>query len=68
MTTIKIECGKGLQSTLFEILEPIKLIKSEGTTYSRSTFELVGVLDNPIQRIKDYGKGVFECLNIISVE
>ena len=47
---------------------PIKLIKSEGTTYSRSTFELVGVLDNPIQRIKDYGKGVFECLNIISVE
>lgn len=68
MTTITIECGKGLQSTLVEILEPIELRKSEGTTYSRSTFELVGVLDNPIQRIKDYGKGVFECLNIISVE
>ena len=68
MTTITIECGKGLQSTLVEILKPIKLNKSEGTTYSRTTFEFIGTVDNPIQKIKDYGKGVFECLNIISVE
>jgi len=68
MNTIKIECGKGLQSILIEILQPIKMIKSDGTTIYRATFEFIGVLENPIQRIKDYGKGVFECLNIISIE
>lgn len=68
MTTITIECGKGLQSLLIEILQPISIRKSEGTTHYRSTFEFIGVLDNPIERIKNYGHGVLECLNIISVE
>lgn len=68
MTTITIETGKGLQSTLIDILKPIGLNKSEGSSRYRATFELVGVLDNPIQKLKDFGGGVFECLNIISIE
>jgi hypothetical protein len=68
MITITIECGKGLQSILVEILQPIKMRISEGTSCYRSTFELIGVVDNPIQKIKNYGKDVFECLNIISID
>jgi len=68
MKTITIECGKGLQNILIDILEPIKLRKSEGTTNSRSTFEFIGTVDKPVQKIKNYGKGVYECLNIISVD
>lgn len=67
MENITIECGKGLQSILIEILEPIKINKSEGTTQYRTTFEFIGVLNNPIALIKNYGHGVFECLNIISI-
>ena len=67
MNNITIECGKGLQAILVEILKPISMIKSEGTTMHRSTFEFIGVEDSPINKIKSYGKGVFECLNIISV-
>jgi len=68
MNTIKIECGKGLQSILIEILKPIELRKSDGLTITRTTFEFIGVEDNPIQKIKDYGKGVYESLNIISLD
>jgi len=66
MNTITIECGKGLQSILIDVLKPIKMNKSDGTTNSRTTFEFIGVENNPVQKLKDYGKGVFECLNIIS--
>jgi len=68
MTTITIEAGKGLQSTLIEILKPIKTRISEGSDRYRATFELIGVINDPIQKLKDYGKGVFECLNIISID
>ena len=68
MATITIETGKGLQPILVQILRPISLIKSQGDTNFRATFEFIGTIDNPIQKIKDYGKGVFECLNIISVD
>jgi len=67
MNTITIECGKGLQAILVDILKPLSLRKSDGKTQYRATFELVGVEDNPIQLLKDYGHGVFECLNIISI-
>lgn len=68
MNTIILETGKGLQATLIEILKPIKVKKTDGTTQYRSTFEFIGVVDNPIEAIKKYGKGVFENLNIIKVE
>ena len=68
MNNITIEFGKGLQSRLIDILKPIKTIKENCDNQSRIKIEFIGVIDNPIQKIKDYGHGVFECLNIISVD
>lgn len=69
MNTITIECGRGLQSILIEILKPIKMNKTEVIgSNSRLIFELIGVEDNPVQKLKDYGNGVFECLDIMSVD
>jgi len=66
MTTLKLETGKGLQSILIDILKPIKVIKTEGSTQYRVIFEFIGTIDNPICELKKYGKGVFESLDIIS--
>lgn len=68
MNTIIIECGKGLQTTLIDILKPLKTIKTDGSNIYRTTFEFIGTEDNPIELIKNHGKGVYECLNIISVD
>lgn len=69
MNTITIECGRGLQSILIEILKPIKMNKAEVIgNNSRLIFELIGVEDNPVQKLKDYGRGVFECLDVKSVD
>ena len=66
MKTLKLETGKGLQATLVNILKPIKLVKSEGSTEYRNVFEFIGTEDNPIQKLKDYGKGVYESVTIIN--
>ena len=65
MFTLKLETGKGLQSTLVQILKPIKMVKTEGSNKYRTIFEFIGTEDNPIQLLKDYGKGVYENVTII---
>lgn len=67
MTTLKLETGKGLQSILIDILNPIKMVKSEGSNKYTSVFEFIGTVDNPIQKLKDHGKGVYESVTIIEV-
>lgn len=67
MTTLRLETGKGLQATLVDILQPIKMNKKEGSTQYRSEFEFIGTIDNPIEAIKKYGKGVYESLTIIEL-
>lgn len=68
MNTIKIETGKGLKGILIGILEPIKVNVSPSDSDYRSVFEFIGTIDNPIDAIKNYGKGVYESLNILSVD
>ena len=67
MIIIKIETGTGLQAILVDILKPIKLRKSDSSVPHRAQFEFIGTVDNPIEAIKIYGKGIYECLNILEV-
>lgn len=65
MTTLKLETGTGLQSTLINILKPIKTVKTSGSNQYRTVFEFIGTEDNPIDLLKEYGKGVYESVTII---
>ena len=65
MKTLTLETGKGLQHILVKILKPIKMVKTEGSTKYRATFEFIGTIDNPIDELKKYGKDIFKSVVII---
>lgn len=68
MNTLRLETGKGLKAILIDVLKPIKVNTKEGSNKYRSEFEFIGIIDNPIEALKNYGKGVYESLEILGID
>lgn len=66
MNTIVIDSPSGLQKILIDILKPISFKKSQLSEF-RQKMEFIGTIDNPVLEIKNYGKGVYECIKIVNV-
>lgn len=68
MINITIECPRGLQTQLIDILKPIKLNKTISSDKNKSIFEFIGVEDNPVEKLKAGLNNVFDYLNIIEID